>query len=160
MFKVKECMIKEVMTAKRGTPLNEIIKFFKEKHVHVLPVVDKEDRLVGAVSLNEITTVFEPHSAKMNKLMEGIPFVDSVEDNELDLDYITPEMGILVIADEIKTDRYLSVRPDDSISKAYSVMKKNKTKFLMVTDEQGRLKGVLGMFDIVYFLFKNKGVIQ
>lgn len=160
MFKVEECMIKEVMTAKRGTPLNEIIKFFKEKHVHVLPVVDDENRLVGAVSLNEITTVFEPHSAHMNTLMEGIPFVDTVEDNELDLDYITPEMGILVIADEIKSDRYLSVRPTDSITQAYSVMKKNKTKFLMVTDEQDHLKGVLGMFDIIYFLFKNKGVIQ
>ncbi len=160
MFKVEECMIKEVMTARRGTPLKDIIKFFKEKHVHVLPVVDKKERLVGAVSLNEITTVFEPHSVHMNKLLEGVPFVDTVEDTELDLDYITPEMGILVIADEIKTNRYLSVRPTDSITRAYSVMKKNKTKFLMVTDEENHLKGVLGMFDIVYFLFKNKGVIK
>ena len=160
MLKVEECMIREVLTAKRGTPLKDIITFFKEKHVHVLPVIDAQEHLVGSISLNEITTVFQPQSAQLNELLKSVPFVDTVPEPDIDLEYVTPEMGILVIADEIMSKQYFSIAPGDSIGKAYAVMKANNTKLLMVTEEDDKLVGVLGLFDIIYSIFRERGVIN
>ena len=53
MLKVKDCITREVITANRGTPLKDIIKFFKENNFHILPVVngDNDNNLVGKISL-------------------------------------------------------------------------------------------------------------
>jgi predicted transcriptional regulator len=158
VFKVKECMSKKIVKAKRGTPLSEIIKFFKENRFHTLPVVD-EEKLIGVISLNEITAVFKPHSAEINKLLETVPFIDSVPETELDINCLTPEMGILVVADELLTKRYHTIGPDKSVSEAFIAMQENNTKMLMVT-EDGKLVGIISMFDIIYALFKEKGVIK
>ncbi len=159
MFKVKECMSSDIVKAKRDTPLTEIIKFFKENKFHTLPVVDNDEKLIGIISLNEITSVFKPHPAEINKLLETVPFIDSVPEAELDIDCLTPGMGILVIADELLTKRYFSIEPDKTVSEAFSIMQENKTKLLMVL-EKSRLIGVISMFDIIYELFKERGVIN
>jgi CBS domain-containing protein len=152
-------MSADIVKAKRGTPLTEIIKFFKENKFHTLPVVDDEEKLIGKISLNEITSVFKPHSAEINKLLETVPFIDSVPETDLDIDCLTPEMGILVVADELLTKRYYSISPDKTVSEAFAIMQENKTNLLMVL-EDGKLVGILGMFDIIYALFKEKGVIN
>jgi len=86
--------------------------------------------------------------------------MDTVPDSELDIDYITPEMGILVVADEIMSGNYITVGQEASIMQAYSLMKKHATKMLMVTDEDNKLIGVLGLFDIIFAIFKKKGIIK
>ena len=144
----------------RGTPLRDIIRVFKEQKVQVIPVVEESGRLAGKISLDEITSVFQPQSAEINQLLETMPFIDTQPEAELDIEYITPEMGILVVADEIMSSHYLTVSPDDSIMKAYSIMRKNDTKILMVVDKEGRISGVIGLFDIIYALFQKKGIIK
>ncbi len=160
MLNVKDCMTQNVITANRGMPLKNIIKMFKENKVHTLPVINEESRIVGKITLNEIVTVFQPQSAEINQLLKTVPFLDTVPEQDIEIDYITPEMGILVVADEIMTKDYSTIRPENSVSKAYSVMKFNDTKILMVTDEDNKLVGILAMFDIIYSLFKEKGVID
>lgn len=160
MLKVKDCITREVITANRGTPLKDIIKFFKENNFHILPVVNGDNNLVGKISFDEITSVFQPHSTHISQLLETIPFLDTAaSDVEIDIDCITPEMGVLVVADEIMSKQYFTINPQDSIAKAYSVMKINDTKVLMVCDED-KLTGVIGMFDIIYAMFKEKGVVE
>lgn len=160
MIKVKECLGKELVTVNRGTPLREIINFFHDYNFHILPVVDDKGFLQGKITLNEITSVFQPHSAEIHQLLESMPFMDTVPDAELDIDYITPEMGILVVADEIMSDNYFTVSPESSIMHAHSLMKKHSTKLLMVTDEENKLVGVLGLFDIIFAIFRRKGIIK
>lgn len=160
MLKVKDCLSEKIITAKRGTPLKDIIKFFKENRFHNLPVVDDENRLVGKITLDEIVSVFHPHSAEISQLLKTVPFLDTVPEVDIDMDYITPEMGILVVADEIMTRNYFVIGIEDTIAKAYSAMKVNDTKLLMVTDSENKLVGILGMFDIIYAMFKEKGVID
>ncbi|MFC2061265.1 HPP family protein [Elusimicrobiota bacterium] len=158
MLKVKDCLSGEVITARRGTPLKDIIKIFREHRFHTLPVVNNDNKLVGEISLNDITTVFQPQSAEINQLLKTIPFIDTVPETELDIDYISPEMGILVVADEIMSKEYFTVGPEEPMAQAYSFMKVNNIKKLMVI-ENDELIGVIGMFDIIYAVFKEKGVV-
>lgn len=159
MLKVKDCLTRKVITAKRGTPLKDIIKLFEENNFHILPVVDDNNKLVGKIMLDEITSVFQPHSAEINQLLKTIPFIDTIPEQDIDIDYITPEIGILVVADEIMSKEYFTIGQDDSIAKAFSIMKVNNTKLLMVTENE-KLIGVIGMFDIIFALFREKGVIS
>lgn len=160
MLKVRDCLKEKIITVKRGTPLKEIIKIFNENKLHILPVVDDENRLVGKITLDEIVSVFQPHSAEIGNLLKTVPFLDAVPEVDIDLDYITPEIGILVVADEIMTKNFSIIGIEDTIAKAYSAMKVNDTKFLMVADDENKLKGVLNMFDIIYAMFKEKGVVD
>lgn len=160
MLKVKDCLLGNVITVDRGTPLKEIIKILKEKKIHTLPVINENNILVGKITLSEIVAVFQPHSAEITQLLKTIPFIDTVPEADIDVEFITPEVGILVVADEIMTKDYFTVKPSDSVSKAYSLMKANNTKTLMVTDEEEKLLGVLAMFDIIYMMFVEKGVLD
>jgi CBS domain-containing protein len=160
LLKVSDCVIKDIAIAKRGTPLKDIIKVFKERKFHVLPVVDETSGLVGKITLDEVVSVFQPHSAEITQLLKTIPFLDTVPEVDIDIDYITPEMGILVVADEIMTKNYFTIAPDDSIAKAFSAMKVNDTEYLMVVEEGSKLVGIVGMFDIIYEMFKEKGLVD
>lgn len=160
MLKVKNCLTEKIITAKRGTPLKDILKVFKEDKLHILPVVDDGNRLVGKITLDEIVSVFQPHSAEISQLLKTVPFLDTLPETDIDIDYITSEMGILVVADEIMTRNYFTIGSEDSIAGAYSAMRVNDTKLLMVTDTENKLIGVLGMFDIIYAMFKEKGVVD
>ncbi len=160
MLKVSECIDPDPVSVRRGAPLKEIIKVFREHRFHVLPVVEGERRVAGVITLDGITSVFQPRSSEITRLLQTMPFIDEAPSDELEMEYITPEMGILVVADEIMSPDFMSVSPGDSILKAYSVMKKNNTRLLLVTGPDGRLEGVLGLFDIIYTLFKKKGIIK
>jgi len=160
LLKVKDCLKDSKVSLKRGTPLKEIIILFKEKNCQLLPVVDGENKLVGKISLDEITTVFQPQSAEISKLLETIPFIDTVPEADLDIENITPEMGILVVADEIMSKNYFTAHPEDSVAKAFSLMKLHDTAILLIVDNDNKLEGVLTMFDIIYSMFREKGVIK
>ncbi|GEM_PF-1345349 len=160
MIKVKDCIEGKSHAVKRGTPLKDIIRLLKEKEYSILPVVNKDNRLVGKITLEDITSVFQPQSSHINKLLETVPYLDSIPHSRLDIEFITPEMGILVVADEIMSTDYFSVSPEDSIVKAYSIMRKHSVGFLMVLNEDSVLYGVLGLFDIIYAILRQKGVVE
>ncbi|MFW6172411.1 MAG: HPP family protein [Elusimicrobiota bacterium] len=160
MIKVKDCIKEDIIKVRRGTPLKEIIKIFNENKCTILPVVDEDNKLVGKITLDEITSVFQPQSAELNQLLKTIPFLDTVPEADIDIDYLFPEMGILVIADEIMSNQYFTVKQDDTIAKAYSIMKVNDTQVVMVVKDDNDFVGIIGMFDIIYAMFKEKGVIK
>ncbi len=152
-------MTKEVVTLKRETPLREIIKLFENKNYHALPVVDKYKRLIGMVSFEDILKVFQPYSQDLHQMLNAIPFIERPKEAKiLDAD-ISPEMGILVVADDILSTELVTIGPEEDISRAYSLMKLHKRQRLFVTKEDGSLVGIITLFDIIFHLFKDKEII-
>ncbi len=159
-MKVKDCLSRAVITVERGMPLRRIIETFKKHVFHILPVVDSEGRIAGVITLNEITSVFQPEPAHIGEILKTVPLLDTLPETDINMEYLTPAMGVLVVADEIMTSNYFTISENDSISRAYSVMKSNGTKVLMVLDVKGKFRGIIGMFDIVYSMFREKGVVE
>lgn len=157
-MKVKDCMTKDVVSVKRGTPLKEIIRIFKDKNFHTLPVIEHEDYLVGVVSFEDILKVFEPYSSDLQEMLKAIPFLDVPQEQKLLETDISSEMGILVVADDIMSTKFVTVDPEEDISRAYTSMKLHETGRLLVI-ENDKLIGIIGLFDIILYLFKDKGVI-
>ena len=104
------CLINEINNNREEhiiTIENPIEYVFKDNKFHTLPVVDDDNRLAGKITLDEIVSVFQPQSAEISQLLKTIPFLDTIPEVEIDIEYITPEMGILVVADEIMTKHQL-----------------------------------------------------
>ena len=159
MKTVKDCMSTKVVSVKRSTPLNGVIQLFKDHNFHTLPVVEGNNRLVGVITLEEILSVFQPHSSDLERMLKTIPFLEPSREEDLLLTDISSEIGVLVVADDVMTHKFVTINPTASIGEAYSSMRLHQVDILMVT-EQERLIGVITKFDIILSLFKEQGVIE
>ena len=149
----------DMVTVKRSTPLNKIIQLFRDYNFHTLPVVEDGNRLMGVITLEEILAVFQPHSSDLTRMLKTIPFLEPSKEEDLLLTDISSEMGILVVADEVMTHKFVTIGPEASVGEAYSSMRLHKVNILLVTEEE-KLIGVISRFDIILSLFKGKGVIE
>ena len=159
MKTVRDCMSTDVVSVKKSTPLNKIIQLFRDHNFHTLPVVEDDNRLIGVITLEEILDVFQPHSSDLARMLKTIPFIEPSREDDLLLTDISSEMGILVVADDVMTHKFVTVKPEALINEAYSSMRLHKVKILLVTEEE-KLIGVISQFDIILSLFREKGVIE
>ena len=75
-MKVTDILIKMPFNIERSTNLALIIKGMKETGLDTLPVVDKDMRLVGIITLGDIAKIFEPYSGPIQTLVKSLPFLD------------------------------------------------------------------------------------
>jgi CBS domain-containing membrane protein len=155
MKKVKDCMNREVISVKRSTSLREILEKFKNFHrFPLVPVVSEQNELLGVVSLENLIQIFHPSHFK---LLRAIPFLEYKEEI-FDVD-LPPEIGSLIVAEDIMSRNFITVNEEDEIKRAYKLMKLHKLEFLPVVDSQGKLVGIIGIFDIIRNLFADQGII-
>jgi CBS domain-containing protein len=64
-----------------------------------------------------------------------------------------------VVVDDIMNRHYVTVEPEMHINKARSVMKLHNAPRLPVVEE-GKLVGMISLFDIILAVFREKGVIE
>ena len=159
-MQVKDCMSKEVTAVKRSTTLSQLIKTFQKYNFHTLPVIEKDNRLVGIVNFEDILKVFQPYNMELSTMLKTIPFLEmeSKEEDFLASD-ISSEMGILVVVDDIMDTHFVSINPETDINQARAQMKLHNTPRLPVVEE-GKLVGMISLFDIILSVFREKGVIQ
>jgi len=154
---VKEVMSKEVITVKRSTTLKRLLEIFAKFHIFPLvPVIEEDNRLVGVVSFRNLINVFQVHQPD---ILKTVPFLDEEEEDIFKIE-LTEEMGNLVVAEDIMERKYICVQEDISLEEAYKLMKMHLKEEFPVVDRAGKLAGMVGIFDIVRHIFRQKGVIQ
>jgi len=154
---VKDIMATDIIYVKKSTTLGSLLKKFKEFHtMPVVPVVDDDMKAIGSVSFDELIDAFQP--AHMGGL-KGVAFVDAQEPNIFDLT-IEPEMGKLVVVDDFMQTKFLTVEQDLPLEEAYSKMKLHQRSAVPVIDKKGKLVGMIGIFDIIFAVFREKGVVR
>jgi len=100
-IQVKEIMRKRVITVKESTTLRELIEIFDKYTFHTLPVVDKENKVVGIVAFEDILKVFEPHPSYIMDMLRRTPLWEEYGIKDfLEID-IPPEIGILCVAEDL-----------------------------------------------------------
>lgn len=155
-MQVKEIMSKKVIAVQRSTTLKELLKTFAKFHIFPLvPVVDEENHLVGIVSFRNLIDAFKFHEPEM---LKNIPFLDEREEDIFKME-ITGEIGDLLVVDDIMETKFISIRKDVSLEEAYKLARLHLKGELPVVDNENKLVGMLGVFDIVRQVFHQKGVI-
>ena len=156
-MKVSGVMTQKIIAVSRSTTLTELIELFRNFHSFPLvPVVDDAHTLIGVVSFQRL---IESFSAPSQDIFKTIPFVDEHHVDIFEMD-ITPEIGELCIVDDLIETKYVTINQDSSIEEAYRILRVDRNEQLPVVDSEGKLVGMVGAFDILLALFRDKGVIK
>ncbi|MCQ9205083.1 MAG: CBS domain-containing protein [Omnitrophica bacterium] len=154
-MKVIEATVTDIITVKRSSSLRSVLNKFKNFHIHpLIPVVDDQNCLIGIVYPENLLDLLRPQHAK---LFRNIPFLD-IDEDTFDLDSV-PLMGELIIVDDIMTTNFITIMADDSLQEAYKSMRLHKKEQLAVVDSEGKIVGTLGIFDIIWKMFKEKEIV-
>jgi len=156
-MQVKEVMSEEVITVKRSTTLKQLLEIFTKFHIFPLvPVIEEDNRLVGVVSFRNLVNVFQ---LRQPEILKAVPFLDEEEEDIFKVEF-TEEMGNLVVADDIMERKFITVQEDASLEEAYKLMKLHLKEEFPVVDRAEKLVGMIGIFDIIRHVFRQKGVIK
>lgn len=155
-MQVREIMTKEVVTIRRSTTLKKLLQTFAKFHIFPLvPVIEDDNRLVGIVSFRNLLGAFGPREPA---ILKNIPFLDEEEEDIFRAE-LTEDIGDLVVAEDIMETKFISIREDASLEETYKLMKLHLKDEFPVIDKAGKLVGIVGIFDIMYRVFRQKGVI-
>lgn len=154
-MKVSEIVKRDIIKVKRSLSLRGLLNIFKDFHTTpLILVVDDKDYLIGVVyPENLLDLLRSPHA----KLFRNFLFTE-IDEDVFDLEAV-PAMGELIIVDDIMTTNFISVKDEDCLEDAYKAMRLNKKERLPVVDEQGKLVGIIGIFDIIRRMFKEKEIV-
>jgi len=145
-LEVEKIQVKEIMRKR-------VITF------HTLPVVDKENKVVGIVAFEDILKVFEPHPSYIMDMLRRTPLWEEYEIKDfLEID-IPPEIGILCVAEDLMNTNVITTTEEATIMEVCSLMKLNRLRRIPVVDKERRLAGIVSLFDIILTVFKEKGVL-
>ncbi len=132
---VKDVMTTRVIWVKKDATFREMATALHEHRVSAFPVVDDDQKVIGVVSeadmLNKEALDDEPG------MISGI------------LRRRDQAKARGVTAGDLMTTAVAAVRPDDTVEHAAKLMYDRRVKRLPVTDENGRLVGIISRADVL-----------
>jgi acetoin utilization protein AcuB len=155
---VANVMNKDVMTVKPSTTLMQLIKLMRKTNQHMFPVVDDNNNLLGIVNYRGILNIFRPFSRSVSEIVERMPFVEKVADEDLNLD-LSLEMGTLIVVDDIINTKFISVKESNTLKEARRIMRLHNVEMLPVVSDK-KLVGMLSLLDILVYIFKELEIIE
>ncbi len=155
---VSQVMNRDVTTVNPSTTLTELIKLMQSTNQHMLPVVDEDTNLLGIVNYRGILNIFRPFSKSVSEIVERMPFVEKVDDEDLDLD-LSPEMGTLIVVDDVINTNFISIKETNTIQEARRLMRLHSIETLPVVSEK-KLVGAISILDILVYVFKEHDILE
>ncbi|MBN1621011.1 MAG: CBS domain-containing protein [Endomicrobiales bacterium] len=156
---IKDIMLKNVLSVERSTTLSRLLKSYEKFHgLPLVPVVDENKHLVGQVSIQDILSVFTPHGRDLQRILDSLPFVEREKEDIFSSD-IPSEMGFLIVVDDFMDRKVISLSEDLPIEEAYQTFGKYSVDEALVVNKENQLVGIIGKFDIILAVFRQKGII-
>ena len=143
---VKDVMTTRVIWVKKDATFREMAAALREHRVSAFPVVDDDRKVIGVVSeadmLNKEALIDEPG------VFGGILHRrDQVKARG-------------VTAGDLMTTAVVAVRPDNTVEHAAKLMYDRGVKRLPVTDESGRLVGIISRADVLSVFDRTDAAIS
>jgi len=129
-MKVREIMTADVRSCQPETNLADVAKTMWDRDCGILPVVTSEGRVIGMITDRDICMAVATKGR-------------------------TPDR---ISVREVSAGTVYSCLPEDETGAALETMKTRKVRRLPVVDEQGHLKGILSMNDLVLHTNAKRGI--
>lgn len=136
---VRNWMTNEIITASPETSLLKLGKMMKDHDIRRIPIVDKNNILIGIVSDRDIRDA-SPSKATTLDMYE--------------IHYLLAEIK----AKDIMTARPKTIKPTDTVEKAAMIMLDNKIGGLPVVGEDNKIVGIISEQDVFKVLVMTTGV--
>jgi CBS domain-containing protein len=127
------------------TPIKEAIKILAEQRISGLPVVDESGKLVGVISETDLLwqeTGVEPPVYIM--FLDSVIYLENPARHDQELHKALGQ----TVGEVMSTDA-VTVKPDQPLRKAAKLMQEKSIRRLAVTDDTGKVIGILTPGDIV-----------
>jgi CBS domain-containing protein len=132
---VKDIMTTRVIWVSKGATFQELAAALREYRVSAFPVVDDDRKVIGVVSEADMLT--------KEALIDEPGLVGGI------LHRRDQAKARGVTAGDLMTTAVVAVRPDDTVEHAAKLMYDRGVKRLPVTDENGRLVGIVSRADVL-----------
>jgi sulfide:quinone oxidoreductase len=137
-LKVKDIMTTGVLTVQTGTPLTKAAAYMAEHNVSSLPVVDVDNKLIGIITESDFLAALNIHEdSAMTEMFDMI------------IRRKRPAKTRGTSVDGLMTRDPITIKEDDTVSRAIQVMDKNKIKRLVITDTEHHVQGIVSRPDLM-----------
>ncbi|MEJ2697802.1 MAG: CBS domain-containing protein [Candidatus Sulfobium sp.] len=152
---VRDVMTRDVLAVSKFDEVDRAVKTLSEKNVSGLPVVDRENRVVGVISEADIVSRvaavgprkkgggFRPRDVWTFLFGEPVP---------------DRKMGHIV--GDVMTSPAVTIQPGAEISEAVRLMDRYRIRRLAVVDSKQRLIGLISRSDIVRTMGEKLGGVR
>jgi CBS domain-containing protein len=144
---VSDIMMREVITVKKETPLQEAAGLLAKFRIHGFPVVDEENKVIGIVTESDFFTkdssnIFLPTFLQFIKSenLKNPPEVDS------------REVEKKTKVEDIMTKDCFTVQPETTIEELIQYCKEKNFNSFPVTNGQRILVGIVTVMDVIKLL--------
>jgi CBS domain-containing protein len=148
-MKIKEVMIKDVLSVKENTPISEIAKIMLENKIHAVPVVDEENKVLGIITE---TDFFTKDSSNMVYMPSLIDFINSGKIKYEDGEKEAMHAVLHATAKDIMSVKCENVSPEMEMEDFVKLIKERSFNSYPVTDEEGVLIGIITVADAIKLL--------
>jgi CBS domain-containing protein len=143
-MRVRDAMTRDVLSVSKFDDISRAVKILAEKNVSGLPVVDRENHVVGIISEADVVSMVGSR--------RDHTFRDMVRQL---LGHHLPERKMGDLVGDIMTSPAVTVHPDTEISEAVRLMDARRIRRLAVVDKDQRLAGVISRSDIIKTMGKK-----
>jgi CBS domain-containing protein len=147
---VKDVMTTHVVCVRRNTPFAEIAASLRQHRVSAFPVLNETGKVIGVVSESDLLAKLALGGGEdgMPGMITGI------------LRQHETEKARAVTAGDLMTSPPVTVSPGDTVEHAARLMYVRAVKRLPVTDESGRLAGIVSRADVLAVYGRPDGEIR
>jgi CBS domain-containing protein len=133
---VQDVMTKGVVSAYRGACFKDIVQVMIKRGITAMPVIDEGHRVVGVVSQSDLLAK-QAHKNGGRRRRLG---------RRRDRSWAKAQA---LTAEDLMTTPAITVRPETTIVEAARLLEAHRIKRMPVTDDEGRLVGIVSRRDLL-----------
>ena len=126
-IKAKNIMTKEVISAKRDTPIYEAVRILRKNEITGMPIVEDDMTLVGVLTEKDVLRLFYAGEDEKNKT-----------------------------ANDYMTRPAVSYKEDDTLQSICDFMMINYFRRVPVTSKEGKVVGIISRPDVIDYMLQMK----
>ena len=138
---ISDCMKRSVVSIPATSTIREAAAIFVKKHVGLLPVVDRNNKPLGIVSLRDLLSLELPDFVNMIADLDFVHDFGAVE---------TTHPSAKALNRSVKTlmKPATTVEEDSGLLRAYSLMLQHNLHDIPVVSGDGKLAGIASRVDV------------
>ena len=138
--RVEEVMTRSVVSVQPETPIGEVVRLLLERDFRCVPVVDRENRLVGIITGGDLV--------ERGGLRGRVELLKTLGAPALERELAASAARERTAIDVMTAD-VVAITPEEPLQRAAHLMVERRIKRLPVTDDAGRLVGMLSRVDVL-----------